>query len=450
MKSAFFSFLLFTFLLPFSSAQTIVCRKDTVNYYTYIPGTSVKELQYRIVYTFDINQNQTQMLRQNWDNTNNLFVNIRIWNYTYNSDNLNTQIISSVWSQVLNAWVLDERQNFTYDAQGNNTVLLIEEWDTGSNAWLNWVRLDRTYDANGNKTEEFRRVWNTGSSSWQNSSLEFMQYDLNDNQIEYVRQDWNTTSSAWQYDYKLEMTYNTNNQVTQLFMFDYDVLTSAWENYNKRTIQYDLSGNKVQEISQNWNEFTNDWTGGQRFSYTYNGNNVIIQSLTQNWNSTTGAYDINLSKTDHIYDSNGNNTLIDGKSWNSTISDWENGSQQIREFDANNFMVVFEYKSGWNAAANYYDSHTRQEFVCTPVEMAQIEEPSQTEEVILFPNPLPQGEALTIKSPAEQYYKLINGYGTVMLSGKLYAGFNSLYLDDLPVGLYVIQMNTQSIKFIKN
>lgn len=450
MKSVFLSFLLSLFLLTFTSAQTVVCRKDTVNYYTYIPGTSVKELQYRMVYAFDNNQNQTQMLRQNWDSANNLFVNIRIWNYTYNTDNLNTQIISSVWSQVLNAWVLDERQTFTYDAQGNNTVLLIEEWNTGSNAWLNWVRLDRTYDANGNKTEEFRRVWNTGSSSWQNSSLELMQYDLNDNQTEYVRQDWNTTSSAWQYDYKLEMTYNTNNQVTQLFMFDYDVLTSAWENYNKRTIQYDLSGNKVQEISQNWNEFTNDWTGGQRFSYTYNGNNVIIQSLTQNWNSTTGAYDINLSKTDHIYDSNGNNTLIDGKSWNSTISDWENGSQQIREFDANNFMVVFEIKSGWNAAANYYDSHTRQEFVCTPVEMAQIDDAISTNELVLYPNPIQPGEMLNLKTPFSGNFCITNLYGIPVLTGKLETGVNSIHIHDLPAGLYLVQTGEKSIKFIKN
>lgn len=450
MKSAFISFLLSFFLLTFTSAQTFVCRKDTVNYYTYIPGTSVKELQYRMVYAFDNNQNQTQMLRQDWDNANNLFVNIRIWNYNYNTDNLNTQIISSVWSQVLNAWVLDERQTFTYDAQGNNTVLLIEEWNTGSNAWLNWVRLDRNYDANGNKTEEFRRVWNTGSSSWQNSSLELMQYDLNDNQTEYVRQDWNTTSSAWQYDYKLEMTYNTNNQVTQLFMFDYDVLTSAWENYNKRTIQYDLSGNKVQEISQNWNEFTNDWTGGQRFSYTYNGNNVIIQSLTQNWNSTTGAYDINLGKTDHIYDSNGNNILIDGKAWNSTISDWENGSQQIREFDANNFMVVFEYKSGWNATANYYDSHTRQEFVCTPVEIAQIEDAISTNELVLYPNPIKSGEMLNISTPASGNFRITNLYGIPVLTGKLEMGVNSIQLHDLAAGLYLFQMEDKSIKFIKN
>lgn len=450
MKSSLFTLIFIGLLTYVSSAQTLQCRKDTVNYYTYIPGTSIKELQYRMVYGFDNNNNQIQMLRQDWDNTNNLFVNIRIWNYTYNTENLNTQIISSVWSQVLNSWVLDERQTFTYDAQENNTVILIEEWNTGSNAWVNWVRLDRTYDANGNKTEEFRRAWNAGTGSWQNSSLELMEYDVNNNQIEFVRQEWNTPSSAWENDYKQEMTYNANNLVTQVLWFDYDLNANAWENYNKRTMQYDLSGNKVQEIIQNWNEFTNDWTGGQRFSYTYNGNNAMIQGLTQSWNSATSAYDINLNKSDFIYDSNGNNTLIDGKAWNTTLSAWENYSQQIREFDSNNFMIVFEYKTNWNSAANYYDSHTRQEFVCTAIEIAGIEEENMTHEVVLYPNPIQSGELLNIKTAVSQPFRISNLYGVVVLTGKLESGINSIHVQNLPAGLYLVQMGAKSIKFIKN
>jgi len=450
MKSALLIFLLSLFSLTYTSAQTVVCRKDTVNYYTYIPGTSVKELQYRMVYAFDNNQNQTQMLRQNWDNTNNLFVNIRIWNYTYNADNQNTQIISSVWSQVLNSWVLDGRETYTYDTQGNNTVILIEEWNTGSNAWVNWVRLDRTYDANGNKTEEFRRAWNTGTGSWQNSSLELMEYDVNNNQIEFVRQDWNTVSSAWLFDYKQEMTYNANNQLTQILWQEYDLIAATWENYNKRTMQYDLGGKKVQEISQSWNEFTNDWTGGQRFSFTYNGNNLLIQSLIQNYNTQTSSWDINIGKSDYIYDANGNNTLIDGKSWNTLLANWENSFQQIREFDGNDFMVVFEFKSGWNAAADYYDSHTRQEYICTSIEIAAIEDEIISHDFELYPNPIQPGEMLNIKTPTPQNFRITNLYGIPVLTGKLEAGVNSIHIHDLPAGLYLVQTGEKSIKFIKN
>ena len=119
-------------------------------------------------------------------------------------------------------------------------------------------------------------------------------------------------------------------------------------------------------------------------------------------------------------------------------------------FDGNDFMVVFEFKSGWNAAADYYDSHTRQEYICTSIEIAAIEDEIISHDFELYPNPIQPGEMLNIKTPTPQNFRITNLYGIPVLTGKLEAGVNSIHIHDLPAGLYLVQTGEKSIKFIKN
>ncbi|MCK9480814.1 MAG: T9SS type A sorting domain-containing protein [Bacteroidia bacterium] len=114
---------LINLLLALLVAQAVfaTCRVDTLNTYTFITGTSVKEKAGRQIYSYDANNNRTQ--------------------YVY------------------------------------------QKWNSGSSAWVNSSKYDYTYDANNNQTQELRQTWNSGSSNWVNNSKNTYEYNTNGDRI---------------------------------------------------------------------------------------------------------------------------------------------------------------------------------------------------------------------------------------------------------------------------
>lgn len=79
---------LINLLLALLVAQAVfaTCRVDTLNTYTFITGTSVKEKAGRQIYSYDANNNRTQYVYQKWNSGSSAWVNNSKNTYEYNTN----------------------------------------------------------------------------------------------------------------------------------------------------------------------------------------------------------------------------------------------------------------------------------------------------------------------------------------------------------------------------
>ena len=68
----------------------------------------------------------------------------------------------------------------------------------------------------------------------------------------------------------------------------------------------------------------------------------------------------------------------------------------------------------------------------------------------IFPNPVHSGEWLTVETGVFQSFKIVDIFGKQLMSGTLSEGANSLNIEQLASGFYVLQTLTNSVSFIKN
>jgi len=120
--------------------------------YTYSSGLLVEELSQdwdmissvwkdsgKDLYTYDGNQNQTELIRQEWDGVSS-WTNVTRLADTYTA-NLWVESLRQNWEG--SQWVNFKLQTFTYDGQSRITVWLWQNWE--NNAWVNNSRWTTTY-----------------------------------------------------------------------------------------------------------------------------------------------------------------------------------------------------------------------------------------------------------------------------------------------------------------
>jgi len=121
------------------------------------------------LYTYDENNNQTEMLNQNWDGS---------------------------------AWVNDWKNLYTFDENNNLSRSINQDWE--NSAWVDDWNNYYTYDENNNITERLSQNWN--DSVWVNEWKNLYTYDGNNNPMNFLHQTWN--GSAWINDYNYNYLYS--------------------------------------------------------------------------------------------------------------------------------------------------------------------------------------------------------------------------------------------------
>ena len=119
-------------------------------------------------YTYDANNNLTQMFNQQWDEDNNSWINSYKEDYTYDVNNNKTQELSQSWFVNSNSWKNYEKYDYTYDAANNQIQYLYQIWDGVGNSWKNYQKYDYAYDANGCLlSQDFYTGWNASGSYYE-------------------------------------------------------------------------------------------------------------------------------------------------------------------------------------------------------------------------------------------------------------------------------------------
>ena len=73
----------------------------------------------------------------------------------------------------------------------------------------------------------------------------------------------------------------------------------------------------------------------------------------------------------------------------------------------------------------------------------------QAENYKVFPNPFNQELNIEVKFPQGNNYRIYNGIGELVISGKLNSQINTIDLSSLPPNVYLLKVESQSIKLIK-
>lgn len=285
-------------------------------------------------YVYDVNNNQTEWIRQFWGGSD--------WeNYTKHlyAYDVNNNQIEDLWyfSFDNSTWVNYSKKSFTYDGNNNLTELLNQAWQ---DPWANEYKHSYTYDGNNNLTEWLGQDWN--GSAWVNSFKKFYTYDGNNNQIEEIWHLWD--NSAWRNYYKYSYAYDINNNLIETLTYVWD--GSAWVNYGKDTYTYDGNNNLTEKLRQYWENSV--LVNYEKYSYIYDGNNNLTEYLNQSWD---GSAWLNIWK--YSYTFNGNNNLTEELYQTGYGFDWVNGFKLIYSYIPTDVTEITSEFNDYSLSNNY-------------------------------------------------------------------------------------------------
>lgn len=219
-----------------------------------------------------------------------------------------------------------------------------------------------------------------------------------------------------------EIFESDGSRDTTVTTVEYDPATGIMESIDKEQISYQANGNldqiKVYSRADSNDVFVLDET----LHFFYNANNVLDSTHTQASNGSvyeSSIYYTSASKIDSVYyystqQGNGRQLMQMG------YFSYSNGSTVLDLYSDDDQDGNFTFEGRWtfNAGAT------------------GIEEQSQRS-ISLYPNPS-QG-SITIESNIQDDYLVLNQLGAVVASGTLVSGQNTLNMEHLSPGCYVIK-----------
>ena len=281
--------------------------------------------------------------RQNW--VNSAWENSSKFSYTYDANNNLTEMLYQFWDG--SAWVNNNKDTYEYDGNNNIIELLIQYW-VGS-VWENSMQYSYTYDAKNNLTESLGQSWN--GFAWVIRGKYSYTYDINNNKIEQLYEEWN--GFDWVNDYKSSYTYDANNNKTEALYQDWN--DSAWVSIDRYSFTYDGNNYLIETLIQNWDG--SFWANYRNLIYSYDANNSLIELLRQDWDGYTW---VNEYKSTYTYDANINLTEQLDQAWIGSF--WENNIEYSFTYDENNnlsksFVQIWD-SSGWVNYGKYLYTYT--------------------------------------------------------------------------------------------
>ncbi len=91
------------------------------------------------------------------------------WGYTYDTNNNLTEVLQQHW-WAPGMWYDLYRDTCSYDAKNNRIDSLFQIWDWDNFVWDNWLKWVNTYDANNNRIKQIYQTWIPDESNWMTQS----------------------------------------------------------------------------------------------------------------------------------------------------------------------------------------------------------------------------------------------------------------------------------------
>ena len=280
---------------------------------------------FRNFMTYDQNNNQTSVHRQNWNNDQKIWVNANMVTTTYDENDYKSSQLYQTWDVTNSFWVNTSQTISEFDAPtGIRTYELRKMWDNDLNDWVNQSKTNRVIDNNNvtstsqnwdtdlkdwvnnsqyialyetlpnKKISSLGYKWDTDLNNWANASYTTYDYDANDNLILNLLQIWNVGLKTWINNSKSTYEFNSNNDRTLWQVEKWDTISNKWYGNNKNLVTYDENNNRIESKTFGWDTNLNDWKPIQKFVNYWsqlevaNINNVVFNQIFAYPNPTNG------------------------------------------------------------------------------------------------------------------------------------------------------------------
>jgi len=429
-------------LLDNQNSNETIWVQDSMEFFYYIEDnwelTSCNKVLLR-----DELGNKTNSITRFWDNVEGWTNKDTIWENYYNSNTLN-KYVKRPWNSTTQSWAdtsyyskyYENGLNYQYLSRhwnySNNEFsigvnvffyinnnddyeyYIVNYWDADSLAWILSEKHSYSYDSNGIHTQTLFQIWDSVADEWRNYQQRLYTYDTNGNNIQTIWHTWIIDTEEWINSRKYIYTYAANGNLTKSLCQGWDSNIEEWENSSQLISIYDNTGNRTQLLSQGWKIDIEDWENSWQHLCIYDVKGNITQLRSQNWNRNNEEWE-NWYQKIYIYDENGNQTQRLYQNWDINSEEWVNSNKY-----------------------NYYWS----EFEISGIESVNYHK------VSVFPNPA--SDKLKISSEISLKNAIVNIYS---ISGKLIynstlADNSIININDLPAGVYIIKINSESINFV--
>ena len=398
----------------------------------------------RYTYSYDINDLLIEELNEIRKN-NEWVPNKRIF-YIYNSKNLKESEYSQSWDG--EGWVNVSRKTYSYNGKDSVTKLLSE--NIVSNTWTYDYQISKTFDDNGNLLEYKYEKW----------------------------KDWKLID-YWKSNY----TYNSKNLI-ETYTFERLVKESKMPIF-KFEYFYDQKSNLIKQIEYYWKDV--EWIGKEKITFVYDNNSLITNTFHEKiWNGDWTQY----KRFSYNYDDNKKITSIleesFGTQWNiktKEIFEYDNFGNEVRwrkqeifndelfdkylikkDYDQDNFLsefvslqfdfdtmkwdsvnspkkIVIKDSAGEHQYYGYFLKAKYKEISTTSVQdIGKINVNQYTTNEYIQETNDGNKDYIRIYDLQGRLVKFVNFKGETI---------ENIQIDDLPRGIYFIQIGSKTQKFIK-
>jgi len=237
-----------------------------------------------------------EKLEQDWNRSNNEWINANKYTYNYNTSGYTAEIIQLNWSGT--EWKVIGKNLFkSYDLFGN--LLENEHLAWKDSIWVNSVKYLLKYNSNGKNVECLWLWWN--DNLWVNAQKETYSYDSNQNLTTALWETWKD-NNLWVNERKYIKSYDSNNDTisTMLQFWEKD----QWEDQWRGIYTYYSNPPAIEVLSEIWSSF-NQWEKRHKRINFYDLNELIYESINYDW---VDSMWVNNLKSDNLYDSKKNIT----------------------------------------------------------------------------------------------------------------------------------------------
>jgi hypothetical protein len=413
---------------------------------------------------------------------NNIWNDLKQYIYEYDSKN---KLLSETYQEYDNGWITDYKDTFKYDSKNNLTEWLSEVWR--DNNWINSEKYVYEYNAMNNLLSELYIDWSRQNNEWENIDIFIFTYDDNNNVLTELYKEWendawknnykntytyneiddrietelweNFYNNQWNYSYKGFFSYNEKNLLIQYLQKQWR--NGAWGDRYREQYEYDDNDNKTSITVSSFKSNDEVWEDSRKYLYSYNTHDNILSYIELywenenwlNWKKELYEYDDgDLIYTEHqkgdglewinnwmfvfFYDDNHN--CISGETYSYSF---ESGIWQSSNI---NFEVLYNNnQSTYKTKRNCYNLKLSYSKTPKPAGIEEIE-PS-TSEITIYPNPSKDYINISVENAEIKNVQIYNLTGKLVKQEKS----NKININDLPVGMYIIKVETEAGNCIK-
>ena len=429
-------------LLDNKNSKETIWVQDSIEFFDYIED--YWELIWcKKVLLRDELGNKTNSITRFWDNVEGWTNKDTIWENYYNSNTLH-KYVRKPWNSSTQSWA-DTSHYIKYYENGLYSQYLYRHWNYSNNEFGIGFKFHYFLNNNGDYEYDIDYIWDADSLAWILSEKYNYYYDTNGYRDETLIQSWDSVADEWR-NYKQRLyTYDTNGNNIQTIWHTWINDTEEWINSRNYLYTYDTNGNQTKEFRQNWDSNIEEWVNSKQYISTYDNNGNLIQRLAQEWKIEIEDWE-NSSQHLYNYDAKGNLTQHLVQHWNRNIENWENLYQNLYIYD-NNENQTQQLQQNWDISIEEWVNSFKYNYYWSEFEISGIESVNY-HEVSVFPNPAT--DKLRISSEISLKKAIVNIFS---ISGKLIynstlADNSIININDLPAGVYIIKINSESINFV--